>query len=65
MKTFLNTYKLAILGVIIGAVAGYFYWKYVGCITGTCPITSSPFKMPLFGAIMGGLLFDMFRKTKK
>ncbi len=65
MKQFFNTYKLALIGVIIGAIAGYFYWKYVGCLTGTCPITSSPFKMTLFGAVIGGLLFDIFRKPKK
>ncbi len=65
MKQFLNTYKLALIGVIIGAIAGYFYWKYVGCLSGTCPISSSPFKMKLFGAIIGGLLLDMFRKSKK
>ncbi len=65
MKNFLNTYKLALLGIIIGAIAGYFYWKYVGCLTGTCPITSSPVKMSLFGAAIGGLLFDIFRKSKK
>lgn len=65
MKHFFNTYKLAILGTIIGAIAGYFYWKYVGCVTGTCPITSSPLRMTIFGAIIGGLIFDMFRKKKK
>ncbi len=62
---FVNNYKLAVLGVIVGAIAGFLYWKYVGCVSGTCPIKSSPVNMTLFGSVIGGLLFDMFRKKKK
>jgi hypothetical protein len=31
-----------VLFVLGGAVAGYLYYRLVGCRTGTCPITSSP-----------------------
>ncbi len=62
---FFNKYKLAIIGVIIGALAGFLYWKYVGCSSGSCPITSSPLNMTLFGAVMGGLLFDILFYKKK
>lgn len=65
MKQFLNTYQLAIVGTIIGAIAGYCYWRYVGCASGSCAITSSPWRMTIVGAIMGGLILDMFRKPKK
>lgn len=53
---------LAIAGVIVGAIAGYFYWKFIGCNSGTCPITSKPFNSSAYGALMGGLLFSMFKK---
>ena len=29
-------------GIIIGAVAGYLYYHFVGCSSGTCAITSKP-----------------------
>lgn len=61
----INKYKLHIIGIIIGAVAGYAYYYYVGCASGTCPITSKPLNSSLYGAMMGGLLADIFKKEKK
>jgi len=54
--------KLTIAGVLIGAVGGYLYYAFVGCASGTCAITSSPTISTLYGALMGGLLFNMFEK---
>ena len=45
-----------VLYVLGGAVAGFLYYKFVGCRTGTCPITSSPIISTLYGAGMGFLL---------
>jgi len=45
-----------VLFVLGGAVAGYLYYRLVGCRTGTCPITSSPIISSLYGAMMGFLL---------
>jgi hypothetical protein len=55
---------LAISGIIIGAAGGFMYYYFIGCRTGTCPITSSPWISTLWGAAVGYLLFDMFRKKK-
>lgn len=63
-KDLITKHWLVITGVAIGALAGYLYWRLVGCSTGTCPITSSPFMSTLWGAIMGGLIFDIFNKKK-
>ena len=41
-KTFAKRYWPTIVGAIVGAIGGYLYWRYVGCSTDTCPITSSP-----------------------
>jgi hypothetical protein len=49
-------------GIIIGAVAGYLYYHFVGCSSGTCAITSKPLNSTLYGSLMGGLVFNMFVK---
>lgn len=53
------------LGIAIGAIAGYGYYFYVGCASGTCAITSKPLNSTLYGALMGGLIFNMFVKENK
>lgn len=60
----LKKHFLTIIGIIFGAVAGYLYYKYVGCISGTCAITSKPINSTLYGGLMGGLVFNLF-ETKK
>ena len=53
------------IGIAIGALAGYAYYFYVGCASGTCAITSKPLNSTLYGALMGGLVFNMFVKENK
>lgn len=48
----------AIMGVVIGGLLGFLYYKVVGCSTGTCPITSKPLNSTLYGAVIG-LLFTI------
>lgn len=64
MKNFIKTNLLTILGVIFGAIAGYLYWQLIGCTTGTCAITSKPINSTVYGALMGGLMFNIFQKNK-
>ena len=52
---------LTIAGIFIGALAGYLYWQYVGCLSGTCAITSNPRNSTIYGSIMGGLVFSLFQ----
>jgi hypothetical protein len=53
------------IGIVFGAIAGYLYYFYVGCVSGTCAITSKPLNSTLYGALMGGLVFNMFVKSPK
>lgn len=48
-------------GVAVGALAGWLYWYYWGCTNG-CSITGSPLNSSLYGAFMGGLLFNSFKQ---
>jgi hypothetical protein len=52
-------------GIAIGGLSGFLYWYYVGCLSGTCAITSSPVNSTIYGSVMGGLLFNMFKPADK
>jgi hypothetical protein len=54
--------KLHIVGAIVGGVAGYLYYYFIGCASGTCLITSKPINSTLNFAMMGALVFGMFKK---
>jgi hypothetical protein len=56
---------LYFLGALTGALAGYLYWQEIGCLSGTCAITSKPLNSTVYGALMGSLLFGLFVKEKK
>jgi hypothetical protein len=43
------------LAIITGGLAGFLYYYFVGCTSGTCPITSTP-----YGSIIAGGLFGFF-----
>lgn len=64
MKKFVKKQLLVIIGATIGGTAGYLYWKFVGCSSGSCAITSSPVNSSIYGAIMGGLFLSIFQKDK-
>lgn len=62
----INTKSLIkkVLPVLIGAILGYAYWYFIGCTTGTCPITSNPYTTTAYGALMG-LVFALPSGKKK
>lgn len=62
---FIKKYKLVIIGAIVGLGAGYAYYHFVGCASGTCAITSKPLNSSIYGSVMGGLLFSMIPLKKK
>ena len=65
MKNFLLKHWLKIVGALVGSLGGYIYYAKVGCVSGTCPITSDPTNSMLYGALMGFLLFSLFTKSPK
>lgn len=62
---FIKRYKLYLIGAIVGALAGWAYWYWVGCYNGTCAITSKPLNSTLYGSLLGTLLLGMFDNNKK
>lgn len=64
MKELLRKYRWTLVGIGVGALGGFLYWRWIGCSGGSCPITSSPIVSTLWGALMGGLLLSAF-ETKE
>ena len=62
MTLIFQKYKRDLIGITLGAVAGFLYWKLVGCSNGTCMITSKPINSTLYGALMGFLVAGIFTK---
>lgn len=62
LQEFLCTYKLIIIGAVLGSIFGFLYYYYIGCESGECMITSKPFNSTLYGAVLGGLFLNIFKK---
>ena len=56
MFQFIKTYKWKLVGIAIGAVAGFSYWYFIGCVSGTCPIQSHWHTSTLYGGLLGYIL---------
>ncbi|MCF6332699.1 MAG: DUF6132 family protein [Draconibacterium sp.] len=64
MKELILKYKWKLVGVLVGAVAGFAYWYYIGCTSGTCPIQSNWYTSSLYGGLIGYVLPNSPKKKK-
>ncbi|HMP99784.1 MAG TPA: hypothetical protein PKC24_08380 [Cyclobacteriaceae bacterium] len=46
-----------VLITLLGAAGGYFYWKFIACRTGFCPLTSNKYFSIFMGAVLAILLY--------
>ena len=63
--SFIKKYQGSLIGILLGATAGWLYWNFIGCSSGTCAITSKPINSTLYGALMGYLVAGIFQKDVK
>lgn len=52
--------KIAV-GVVLGAGVGFLYYKFIGCRSGACFLTSNPYRSMIYWAVFGGLLANLIR----
>lgn len=50
---------------VLGAAGGFLWYRFVGCTTGTCPISSNPLLSTGYGGVIGLLLGYVFTPAKK
>jgi hypothetical protein len=69
MKEFFKKSLLLIILSAVGAVGGFFYWKFIGCLSGTCVIKSVWYLSTIYGAglgwILGSLAADLIKSFKR
>jgi hypothetical protein len=58
-------YKWYVLGGIVGLIIGYAHWYYIGCSSGTCPLTSNPVNSSLYGMFFGIMVVSLFTDNSK
>lgn len=53
------------IGIVLGGLAGFLYFYFIGCRTGSCPITANPLSSIAMGGLFGFLVSGSFDRTKK
>ncbi|MDX9790812.1 MAG: DUF6132 family protein [Candidatus Kapaibacterium sp.] len=61
----MNKYVRLSLGISAGALLGFAYYYFIGCNSGTCPITSNWHVSTLYGAAMGLIAVFPTKKQEK
>lgn len=51
--------------MLAGAAAGYAYYYYIGCASGSCPITGNPYISTAYGALIGYVLVPKSKPEQK
>jgi hypothetical protein len=57
-------YKKPLIGTLLGAMAGFLYYYFIGCANGSCMIASNPLVSVPYGAILGFLLSGSIKKKE-
>jgi len=50
-----------LLGAVIGGALGFALYRFVGCSSGACPLTSNPIISTIYGSVLGALFASSVR----
>ncbi len=72
MKEFIKQHRSDIIFSLAGGIGGFLYWKFIGCLSGTCVIKSVWYLSTLYGMALGWVIGSLgrdllmsFKKEKK
>lgn len=54
-----------IFPITLGCAAGYAWWYFIGCASGSCPITSHWYTTVAYGGMVGATFLIPPRKEKQ
>ncbi len=60
----ITKYRTELIGIGLGAVAGFLYYYLIGCKNGTCMIASNPYISVPYGSLLGYFISGLFKKEK-
>ena len=61
----MNKKLIYIITITVGLILGFLYWYYIGCSSGTCPLTSKWYTSSLYGGVFGYLSAGLFIPKKE
>ncbi len=50
-----------IIGALAGGIIGFLYYRFIGCRSGACLITSNPYISTIYWAVIGGFVGNIIR----
>jgi len=50
-----------LVGILVGGALGFAYYRFIGCASGACPLTSHPVLSTVYGAVLGALVAGSIR----
>lgn len=56
LREFIRLYRKTLIATAIGAAAGYAYYYFIGCSSGSCAISSNPWISTAWGGLLGYFL---------
>jgi TPP-dependent indolepyruvate ferredoxin oxidoreductase alpha subunit len=65
MKKWLLKNKINLIGALIGGVAGFVYYKQVGCNSGGCMISGNPYVSTVYFGVLGSLIVSIIKPSSK
>ena len=54
-----------VLPIFLGGILGFAYYYFIGCNSGSCAITSSPYISTMYGAFLGFIFAIPSKKNEK
>ena len=65
MLNWMKAKRISLIFMLLGGLAGFLYWKLIGCSTGSCPLKSHWYTMVPYGLLLGWLLGDIISSFGK